>query len=550
MRTKIRLVLLLPMVLLIAGSVAPAGERLYNGIVLPDQWPPWIERLSDEPMPVPYLESPPELIPIDVGRQLLVDDFLIEQTTLKRTFHKAEYYKDNPVVKPDKRWETQGHHTAMAFSDGVFYDPADKLFKMWYMGGYMNTTCLALSDDGMNWRKPAFDVQPGTNIVCLSGQRDSSTVWLDLLEKDPARRYKMFQFQRDPWLGSMHFSADGVHWSEPKWCGPSGDRSTFFYNPFRGVWVFGLRAVKNQGPWNYKTPPYNPIGRCRRYWESKDFATLCNWEGGRRWDQWKPGQPGYWVGADRLDQPRADVKDIKPELYNLDAVAYESLMLGLFSVWRHHPAGRPKINDICLGFSRDGFHWHRPFREAVIPVSEKPDAWNWANVQSVGGGCLVVGDKLYFYASGRNSTGDHTGLAFMRRDGFASMDAAAEPGQLTTRPISFRGKHLFVNADCDGGRLEAEVLDQAGNPVAPFTRQNCKPISADATLLPVAWNGAAGLSALSGKPVRLRFHLTSGSLYSFWVSPDDSGASHGYVAAGGPGFTGLTDTVGRGSAKR
>jgi hypothetical protein len=33
-------------------------------------------------------------------------------------------------------------------------------------------------------------------------------------------------------------------------------------------------------------------------------------------------------------------------------------------------------------------------------------------------------------------------------------------------------------------------------------------------------------------------------LYSFWVSPERSGASQGYVAAGGPGFTGARDTVG------
>ena len=44
--------------------------------------------------------------------------------------------------------------------------------------------------------------------------------------------------------------------------------------------------------------------------------------------------------------------------------------------------------------------------------------------------------------------------------------------------------------------------------------------------------------------VRFRFHLRNGELYAFWVSPEASGASHGYVAAGGPGFTGMTDTVG------
>ena len=52
------------------------------------------------------------------------------------------------------------------------------------------------------------------------------------------------------------------------------------------------------------------------------------------------------------------------------------------------------------------------------------------------------------------------------------------------------------------------------------------------------------LGRLAGRTVRFRFHLRAGELYSFWVSGDESGASNGYVAAGGPGFTGNRDTVG------
>ncbi len=56
--------------------------------------------------------------------------------------------------------------------------------------------------------------------------------------------------------------------------------------------------------------------------------------------------------------------------------------------------------------------------------------------------------------------------------------------------------------------------------------------------------GRHGVGALAGTTVRFRFHLQKGKLYAFWVSPDASGASRGYVAAGGSGFTGPTDTVG------
>ena len=156
----------------------------------------------------------------------------------------------------------------------------------------------------------------------------------------------------------------------------------------------------------------------------------------------------------------------------------------------------------------------------------------------------MVGDKLYFYFSARAgikgskaSGACTTGLAILRRDGFASMDAGETEGTLTTRPVQFNGKHLFVNLDAKQGELRVEAIDAQGKPIAPFTKENCEPLATDATLAAVRWRGAEDLSALAGKPVSLRFHLTNGRLYSFWVSPDVSGASHGYVAAGGPGFT-------------
>lgn len=89
------------------------------------------------------------------------------------------------------------------------------------------------------------------------------------------------------------------------------------------------------------------------------------------------------------------------------------------------------------------------------------------------------------------------------------------------------------------------MLDEAGRELAPFTRDACVPVSGDHTLAAVRWQGGEDLSALRGRPVRFRFELSDGELYAFWVSRDDSGRSDGYVAAGGPGFTGPTDTVGR-----
>ena len=53
---------------------------------------------AEYPIPAPVAPQGP--INIDVGRQLLVDDYLIEQNTLTRTFHQAKLYQDAPCSRP------------------------------------------------------------------------------------------------------------------------------------------------------------------------------------------------------------------------------------------------------------------------------------------------------------------------------------------------------------------------------------------------------------------------------------------------------------------
>lgn len=110
--------------------------------------------------------------------------------------------------------------------------------------------------------------------------------------------------------------------------------------------------------------------------------------------------------------------------------------------------------------------------------------------------------------------------------------------------MRFQGKYLFVNVEAAEGELRVEVLDEHGQLVPACSKDRCQPIQADATARRVVWQGADDLSPLAGKVVRFRFHLRGGKLYAFWVSPAITGASRGYVAAGGPGFTGPIDTNG------
>lgn len=540
-------------------TVQGESQPQHNGIVLPDPWPPAVSELSRSPLgEPPYLVTPPAVIPIDVGRQLFVDDFLIESSSLRRSWHLPVYHPANPVLRADQPWEIAARPARAApFSDGVWYDPADRLFKMWYWTGSFSEkplryrTCYATSQDGIHWLKPPLDVVPGTNAVLSDGPdacRNSGSVWLDLDERDSARRFKCFLSmgceEENP-LGkkSMRrflrafFSPDGIHWAPAGESDSCGDRSTVCYNAFRKVWIYSLRTGVPS------------VSRCRAYVESPDPILGLHW--GSLANR-------LWIGADALDPARDDLAlrrlperpwDLIPsQLYNLDCIAYESVLLGSFAIWRGHPLkDRPKINEVCLGFSRDGFHWTRPDRRAFCPVSEKQGDWNWGNVQAAAGGCLIVADRLYFYVGGTNGPSDPvaTGLATLRRDGFASLDADASGGILTTRPLRFAGSRLFVNANASRGDLRVEILDASGTPISPFVRDACTPVTTDSTLAPVAWNHAQALDSVAGTPVRFRFHLRNAELYAFWVSPDESGASHGFVAGGGPGFTGNRDTVGR-----
>ena len=197
-------------------------------------------------------------------------------------------------------------------------------------------------------------------------------------------------------------------------------------------------------------------------------------------------------------------------------------MLGLFEILSGPTndecaaEGRPKHTDLQLAFSRDGFHWSR-HRETFIGGTSKPGSWDRGYISSVGGGCLIVGDELLFpygafagdpanttkyYVWGGLYANGATGITKLRRDGFASMRG---PGVVTTEPLRFSGKHLFIN---DKGTLRAEVLDEAGNPIPGLTRADGTPFDADSTRACLEWKG--DLAAQAGKPVRLRFHPDSG----------------------------------------
>lgn len=372
---------------------------IYNGIKLPDVWPPQrnIATELEKGMVVPYLVGKPTMINISVGRQLFVDDFLIEATTLERQLYYPEYYSGNPVLAPNKRWESvsnTGDGFAAPFSDGVWYDEADSKYKMWYEAGggaysqkNAGVTCYAESTDGITWDKPTtVGIVSGTNIVDYNSVRDASTIWIDKQETDPSKRYKMFLVARNAdndWEYTYKTSPDGLIWTKISHSKQIEDRSTVYKNPFRNVWSFSMRHNRRVNS--------AKLVRCRVYSENEDLMDGVRAVG--------VSTENFWFGPWPGEQVHPRYPDIEPAIYNHDAIPYESIMLGYFSVWQGpenavaESNNEIKRNQIMIGYSRDGYYWSRENLNPFLPVNETEGAWNFANLQSVAGVPLIVGDK-------------------------------------------------------------------------------------------------------------------------------------------------------------
>jgi hypothetical protein len=532
-------------------------ERLYNNITLPDSWPPhYREETLDKPLRVPYLENKPDYIDISVGRQLFVDDFLICETDLIREFGKPQV-SEKPVLWPQTSMElNDGYCTcACPFNGGVFYDAQSRKYKMWYHAGWFDGSAYAESDDGFRWKRLS-QISTGHSDRVLKHipgyMRDGDAVWLDEYAGTPDERYKMLVFYRcfeedykyyhrkpkhahdDPAsvppkeITVLYKSADGIYWEEVGTTSHSGDNTTFFYNPFRKKWIYSMRTFSE----------LDSRVRVRSYYETDDF-----YKGSR----WSTDDLSFWARTDIYDKPDRDL-GYYTQLYNLDAVAYESVMLGIYSVFMGPPnfvcekTRLPKINDLKIAFSRDGFHFDRPTYEDFLSSSRKEGSWDYGYLHPANGICTVAGDELYFYYSAFSGNSPHfgshkysggaVGVAKLRRDGFAGMKAFHSKGSLTTEILKYQGEFLFVNADCTGGKLSAEILDPEGNVIPGYSGQDCIVMTEDKTKYRITWQDKKSLKDVRQDKIRIRFTLDHATIYAFWITDSEEGKSHGYLAAG------------------
>ena len=512
----------------------PGKEVLYNGIELPDVWPPrTVSLIYNEPIDVPYLRdidqggTHPEVVNINVGRQLFVDDFLIDQTTLNPSYHSATPYSGNPILVPvtTNAWGKHCKH------GGLYYDDVRKVFQLWL--NVESSLFYYESTDGINWSEGEFCVKaPGyATVVKNPNPENEWQNYVMLLRKSNGTFESMEQYageDHNTYPFEIYISRDGKNWSYASKGGQCNDATSIFYNPFRKKWVASLRKS------------YSTLVRVREYFECDDIVKSAS----------KSDLYGvFWMRADGLDIKDPKIK-MNPQIYSVSCVAYESIMLAGIQLMLGpenkdaEKTGIPKVTDIHLAYSRDGFYYSRPSRDPILRSSQVKDAWDRGYLHQINTLCVVNGDELWFYYFGykgdeeranagvaNNGTLDNgsLGLATMRRDGFVSMDGS---GELLTRKMTCTEgqKYLFVNAKASS--LKAEILDENGNVIPGYGMDDCVAFSGDSTCSMIQWKNGKEISGLSGTNFRIRFSVESGEFYSFWVSATEDGNSNGYYAGG------------------
>lgn len=471
------------------------------------------------------------VLDIDTGRQLFVDDWLVESVTNVTRHWNRPIKSDRPVLTP----ECPKQNLVGVTDGGLWWDPKLGKFRLWYMVDWAGDIHYAESKDLVHWTKPDLGVVPGTNRIFADDDVDSWSVSPDYAAADPYSRWCLYiSPPGGVTADQLWVSSDGRRFVSKGIAGGSEDRSTAYYDPFRAQWVFSLRAWRG---WR---------GRVRRLFTSPVFDETCRW----KW----PQDTREWLTANNGPDR---------SLYSFTAVAYESVMLGVMEILTNTPndnadcqkVGLPKKTSLHFCFSRDGTNFVPRVESDIEPEGWGSGKWDTGYLACVGGICAIKDERLWFLYSGlrgdpalKGEKGLRNGMyrngaigyATLRRDGFAGMVADGD-GTLVTKTVRFSGRRLFVNADCLFGDIAVAVLDETGRVISGFDEKDCRTFThGDSTKAEIVWK-AAELSALAGRPVKFRFRIGNGTLYSFWVSPSSRGESRGYVAAGGPAYRGLRD---------
>lgn len=183
------------------------------------------------------------------------------------------------------------------------------------------------------------------------------------------------------------------------------------------------------------------------------------------------------------------------------------------------PGGKwPGVNDALFMASRDGLTWTR-YRDAWVRPGPDQRNWTQRNNYPAWGIVQTTDHEWSMLVSEHYMQTDGTPCQFRRLAirpwGFASLFASYTGGETLTRPITFTGRTLRLNyATSAGGSIRVAVCDENGGQIPGRTLDDMEPLFGDELDATVTWKDGSDLSALIGRPVRLRIRLEDADLFA------------------------------------
>ncbi len=478
---------------------------------------------------------PGESMEIGSRRQLLMDRHVVDDLNgAFRTVHQPAKHPANPVISSEPGKDEDGPH-----SFGTVLRESDSgKFRMWT--GTVDSSILAKhgkaapgssvcvyfeSDDGIEWRRPSL------GLFEHWGDKSNNVFWNSLMDYvvplpermwDKGRYALMYQPTVDtdiglpdenPMLKHFAYSDDGIRFTDvpenPVLRGRSDTNNCIVYNPERDVFMQYRRSTIN-------------AGEIRRiaYSESHD---LLSWT-----------QPITIIARDEADPLY---------LYGMPVSQYGDMYFGyLFCLWvhpryEHLGNGKDFKMDTQLAWSRDGINWERHAQRPTFIPNSPPSAGalDWGHAQGMAN-LIDMGDEVYVYWGGRpylhnpgaakdkGSTPRSINLGTLRRDGFVSLDATEDGGYVLTKPLTYPGGKLHINARTTSPDGFVRVAVREGHGVRDgewhenFRFGKSHAFSGDSLDAVLTWEGHDTLASFPSKVMRLHFWMESAELYSFWFS--------------------------------
>jgi len=450
--------------------------------------------------------------PVNIGSrlELFVDHLLIEE----RRNVRLELH--HPVKAPRPKSPLPVHHMVTVIRDG-------NLFRAWYRGADKSLSKkkkgapsegaevvhYAESDDGHEWRFPVLGLHE------VNGSRENNVIlarkprllhnFMPFLDTrpgvDPAERYKALAGHPGPGNklgldkpghGLVAFvSPDGIHWTEkgevipyrPQWHHAFDSPNVSFWSEAEQQYVCYFRT--------WTADRRRSISRVT----SPDFA---------HWSEpaaMEPNLPGEHLYTNMTaPYPRA------PHIY----LAFPTRFVpGRGDAPDYDPKDR-NVTDVLFMTTRAGStQYDRTFTEAFIrPGLDKTRWTNRANYVAQGIHFLTPEEISIYHRSGDRYV--------LRTDGFISVHAGAQEGELLTKPLIFRGAQLLLNFSTSAaGGVRVEIQDDGGQPIPGFALADAETLYGDSIERAFVWKGDPDLSKIAGRPVRLRFVLQEADVFSF-----------------------------------